>query len=120
MAKFVFMLPHAADRYENLSEAEFMTVMADYVGWVEDMVAKGKYVGGEKLLADPGKIVTNKGGTIDIHDGPFAETAEILGGFMVIQAEDYDEAVEVARSHPHMKHNQTLIVRQTDPAADDE
>jgi hypothetical protein len=119
MPKFVLMLPHAPDRYENLSEADFMEVMTDYIGWVEQMSAEGKYLSGEKLNADPGRIVTNKTGSIEVHDGPFTEVAEILGGYMVIEAKDYDDAVEIARAHPHMKHNQTIIIRQTDPAADD-
>lgn len=119
MAKFVLMLPHAPNRYSNIGEAEFMDLMKDYIGWVEEMSAAGKYASGEKLLAEGGKIVTNTSGSIEVHDGPFAEVAEILGGYMVINAEDYDEAVEIARSHPHMKYNETIIIRQTDPAADD-
>ena len=39
MAKFVLMLPHAPDRYTNLGEAEFMDLMKDYIGWVEEMSA---------------------------------------------------------------------------------
>lgn len=119
MAKFVFMLPHAPDRYTDMEDAEMMDLMKDYIGWVEEMSANGKYHSGEKLLADGGKIVTRKTGSIEVHDGPFTEVAEILGGYMVINAEDYDEAVEIARSHPHMKHNETIIVRQTDPSADE-
>ena len=119
MAKFVLMLPHAPDRYDNIGESELMDLMKDYIGWVEEMAANGKYLSGEKLLADGGKVVTNTSGSIEVHDGPFAEVAEILGGYMVIDAEDYDEAVKIARSHPHMKHNQTIMIRQTDPSADD-
>lgn len=119
MAKFVFMLPHAPDRYTKLGEAEMIEVMTDYIGWVEQMSAAGKFVGGEKLLDEGGKIVTNRSGAIEVHDGPFTEVAEILGGYMVIEAEDYDEAVSIARSHPHMKHNETIHVRRTDPSADD-
>ena len=120
MAKFVLMLPHAPDRYTNIGEAEFMDLMKDYIGWVEEMSAQGKYVGGEKLGTDGGKIISNKSGSEEIHDGPFAEVAEILGGYMVINAADYDEAIEIARGHPHMKHNDTIIIRQTDPTADEE
>lgn len=119
MAKFVFMLPHKADRYENVPEAEMMELMTDYIGWVQAMAAAGKYTGGEKLLSEAGRVVTNKSGSIDVHDGAFAETGEILGGFMVINAADYDEAVEIAKAHPHLKHNDTIIIRQTDPDADD-
>ena len=48
MAKFVLMLPHAPDRYTNLGEAEFMDLMKDYIGWVEEMSAKGQVRGRRK------------------------------------------------------------------------
>ena len=117
MAQFVLMLPHAPDRYQNLAEADFMEIMKDYIGWVEDMTAKDKFRGGEKLMDEGGKIVSRKSGSVEVHDGAFAEIAEILGGFMVIEAVDYDEAVEIARGHPHLKHNETIIIRQIDPDA---
>ena len=37
------------------------------------------------------------GGTL-VTDGPFAETKEQMGGFWVIQAEDFDAALELARA----------------------
>ena len=39
-------------------------------------------------------------GRISAVDGPFMETKEILGGFVVIEARDLDEAAEVAATHP--------------------
>ena len=118
MAQFVFMLPHAPDRYTDISESEFVDLMKDYLGWVEDMTAQGKFKGGEKLLDEAGKIVTSTDGVTEVHEGPFSEVAEILGGFMILEAADYDEAIEIARGHPHLKHNQKIIIRQTDPDAD--
>jgi hypothetical protein len=35
-----------------------------------------------------------------VTDGPFAETKEILGGFDIIEADSFDEAVEIAGAHP--------------------
>ena len=93
MDKFVLMLPHTPDRCTNLGEEEFMDLMKDFISWVEDMTGKGKFEGGEKLQDEGGKIVTNKSGSIQVHDGPFAEAAKILSGYMVINAKDYDEAV---------------------------
>lgn len=43
-----------------------------------------------------GKLVTTKG----IMDGPYVETKEIIGGYMVISAEILEEAIEVARQCP--------------------
>jgi hypothetical protein len=43
-----------------------------------------------------GKIVTSS----EVMDGPFAETKEVIGGYMVITANSLEEAVTVARECP--------------------
>jgi len=43
-----------------------------------------------------GKLVTIDGVT----DGPFAESKEVIGGFMIVSAETLDEAIEVASGVP--------------------
>lgn len=43
-----------------------------------------------------GKLVTSEGVT----DGPFAETKELIGGYMILSAESLEEAIEVARLCP--------------------
>jgi hypothetical protein len=35
-------------------------------------------------------------------DGPYPETKEIIGGYFLIEAASYDEAVEIALSCPHV------------------
>ena len=45
-------------------------------------------------------------------DGPFAETKEQLGGFILIEAKDMDEAVELASKIPMAKHG-SIEVRPT-------
>ena len=44
--------------------------------------------------------VRTDGGKQTIHDGPFAETREQLGGYYVVEAEDLDAAIEIARGVP--------------------
>lgn len=44
--------------------------------------------------------VRTEGGRQTIHDGPFAETREQLGGYYVIEAADLDEAIAFARQVP--------------------
>ena len=41
-----------------------------------------------------------RNGKISITDGPFAETKELLGGFVLIEAKDMQEAVQVAAGIP--------------------
>jgi hypothetical protein len=62
--------------------------------WKEKFKANILDMGG-KLKAG-GKILTESGVT----DGPFVETKEIIGGFMIVAAESYDRALEVAREMP--------------------
>lgn len=112
MTEFALLLPHAPDRYEGLTEDEYMAVIADYVAWVEKLTADGIYKGGHKLTDDRGVVVSAADGGIDIHDSPFAEMSEILGGIMIIEAADYAAAVEIVKTHPHLKHNARVEIRE--------
>lgn len=47
-------------------------------------------------LAAHGRVLTAKGVT----DGPFTETKEMIGGYMVIAAESYEQAAEIVRACP--------------------
>lgn len=50
---------------------------------------------GSPLKSD-GSVVSSEGAT----DGPFAETKEIIGGYMIISADNLEEAKEVVRESP--------------------
>ena len=65
--------------------------------WFREHGMAGRITGGEEL-GWPGtaKTVRKKG----ITDGPFAETKEILGGFIVIEVASETEALEVAKGWP--------------------
>jgi len=50
---------------------------------------------GDKLGSE-GRMVTASG----VADGPFVEAKEVVGGFMIVAAENFDGAVEVVRASP--------------------
>jgi hypothetical protein len=114
MSNFALLLNHTPDRYDNLGEAEMMEIIKDYIAWVEKLSAEGIYQAGEKLIPAPGKTLTKTAGKIEVHDSPFTEMEEILGGFMIIKADNYDQAIEIAKTCPHMLHNDSLEIRQID------
>jgi hypothetical protein len=58
-----------------------------------------------------GRVLQKQNGKLSVIDGPFAEAKEVLGGFFVIEAANYDEAVEAAKTCPHMEFG-TIEVRQ--------
>jgi len=57
----------------------------------------GKIVSNEDANAMP---FVNEGGELRVHDGPYADTREQLGGFYVIEAENIDEALGWAAKCP--------------------
>ena len=66
---------------------------AQFNAWKEKFQAKIVDMGGK---LGGGKVVTSEGAT----DGPFVEAKEIVGGFMIVEAESMAEAVEVAQESP--------------------
>ncbi len=46
------------------------------------------------------KTVRIRGGKVTVIDGPFAETKELLAGFYLIEAGDFDEAIQIASKIP--------------------
>lgn len=65
--------------------------------WMGEMGKQGKFVSAQPL--DPaGKQV--HGGKMTVTDGPFMEGKEIVGGYLICKAADYEEAVSIARGCP--------------------
>ena len=69
--------------------------------WVETWNGRGVRIEGMPLK-DPaeGKTIRVRHEEVLVTDGPFAELAEFIAGYDLIEASDLDEAIEVARSHP--------------------
>ena len=51
-------------------------------------------------------------GQVRVTDGPYSESKEVLGGYYIIEAASYDNAVEHAQSCPHLEYGGTIEVRQ--------
>jgi len=69
--------------------------------WVDDLQAKGIWLTGDQL-APPrrARSVRVRAGKKLVTDGPFTETKEAIGGFDLIECGSFDEAVDIAASHP--------------------
>jgi hypothetical protein len=70
----------------------------------DDLQREGCLIESQQLkAASTAKSVRVRNGRQTIHDGPFAETKELLGGFNLIEAADMDEAVRIAATFPWTK-----------------
>lgn len=79
--------------------------------WGDEVTAKGAWIAGDRLRpAEDATTVRVRGGELLVTDGPFVEGKEYIGGFDVIEAENLDEAIEIARKHP-MAHDGLVEIR---------
>ncbi len=70
-------------------------------GWSEEMEARGVVTGGAGLYPPTeATTVRVRENELLLTDGPFAETKEQIGGFVLIDCADLDEAIEIAAKHP--------------------
>jgi hypothetical protein len=108
MPEFMLLLHDDQSKWLKLSPEEMQKVVEKYRAWTtKPFTALSK-----RLADDPGRVMRSVDGKPKVTDGPYSETKEILGGFYVIQAENYDEAVKLAHDHPHLEYGGTLEVRQ--------
>jgi len=80
-----------------LSDAEQQRIMGQCEPHIKALLGSGKFLGGAPLHpTSTATCVRVRGGKRLVTDGPFAETREQLGGYTLIQAENLDEAIEIA------------------------
>jgi hypothetical protein len=78
---------------------EWDAEMAGYVAFGE--LAETAIRGGAALhLTERARTIRHDGGTVTVTDGPFAETAEALGGYYVLEADNLDDVIELVRHIP--------------------
>lgn len=75
--------------------------VAGHMALAQEWGEKGALISGERLK--PGSTATTikwDAGKHSLHDGPFAETHEELGGFYIVEAGSLDEALDMAKQIP--------------------
>ena len=98
---FTFVGPERLADWEAMSAAEKAADIERHKAWFAEHGAAGRIVGGEELgSADHAKTVRKRG----ITDGPFIESKELLGGFIVVEVDSEATALEMARTWPGIVH----------------
>ncbi len=114
MAKFMLILHNTPDNWENLSPEEMQRKVQKYHAWLDKIRSGGRYVSSEKLAEEGGKLLGLQRDRLSIVDGPYSEAKEVVGGYFVFRAADYDEAIELTRDCPFLEDGR-IEIRQTDP-----
>ncbi len=82
--------------------------MQRWRAWIEQLTKAGKYKGGAPLETG-GKVIAGKNKLVT--DGPFPESKEVVGGYVLLSAKDLAEAVEVSKGCPIFAEGGAIEVR---------
>jgi hypothetical protein len=93
----------------GLSAEELRQAMNKVMAWFEALAERGK-IKGAQPLGGQGRVISGTDGRL-VMDGPFTETKEAVGGYLVLQADSMNEAVEIARSMPTLRYGMSVEVR---------
>jgi len=91
-------------KYESLSEAEGQRMMEECFAYDDELRRGGHFLGGEALQSAKNAVTLRiKNGAVDVTDGPYAETKEMLGGILFLEARDLNHAIALMSQHPGVK-----------------
>lgn len=86
--------------------------MQERMNWLGSIAAQNKLADkGNTLLPVPGSAKTVKADNM-VTDGPYTEIKEFISGYIVVNAETIDEAIEMAKGNPIFKIGGNIEVRE--------
>ena len=109
--KYMLLICRDEPAWDRLSATERQRIYRQTLEISEELTSRGQYLGGFPL--HPSSSATSvrvRDGKRLVTDGPFAETREQLGGYMLIDVKDLDEAIAIAARIP-LARTSTVEVR---------
>ena len=102
--KYVCLICIDEKKLEALSPAELDQLVKESIDYDAALTKRGRYLAAAALKpVETATTVRMKNGKPTVTDGPFAETKEQVGGFILIDAANLDEAIEIAAKIPVLR-----------------
>jgi hypothetical protein len=103
---FTYVGPERVAEWEAMTADEKRADIGRVMAWFGEHGQAGRIRGGEELgRPDQARTVRKRG----ISDGPFVETKELLGGFIIVDVSSEDVALEMARTWPGLVHDSDRV-----------
>jgi hypothetical protein len=111
MSDFVYLFrSHEADAREAMGTPEAaQRSMQVWLAWIRELEANGHMKDPGQPFERSGRVV--RGQTRVVTDGPYVEAKDLVLGFIVIQARDLDQAVELSKGCPIVEGGGSVEVR---------
>jgi len=96
MKEFMMIFRNEKNKRSNPSPEQMQAMVKQWQDWIGGIAAQGKFVSTNALGFD-GKTVDSNG---VITDGPYAELKEIVGGYIIVKADDLEGAIKLSDGCP--------------------
>lgn len=109
MEKFMFLFRGGNTHIHNAQDSrESMEYIQSWTSWMRGLGERGILTGGDPLQTI-GKQVSGK--YKEVTDGPFVDASEMVGGYLLVNAKDMEEAVEISKGCPIFEEDGKVEVR---------
>lgn len=88
---------------KGISPEEMQAILGRYQAWAERLAEQGGLQAGEKLRDGEGRVLAGRGGSVRVTDGPHTAGKEVIGGFWILDAPSYEDAIALAEDCPHLE-----------------
>ena len=116
MKEFALIFRNSVNQEQKASPEQMQQVMTSWMNWMGSIAAQNKLADkGNRLSMSEAKTV--KSNEL-ITDGPYTEIKEFINGYILVNANSINEAVEIAKQCPILLHGGNVEVRKV-VASDD-
>ena len=113
MDEYILIFRHQ-DGKKVASPEQMQTWMKQTMDWIAGISAQNKFKSGTGLPFEEAKVVMRKGSDKVVTNGPFGDIKETIGGFVIVEADSLEEAVEFAKGSPVLQgEGNSVEVRKT-------
>jgi len=99
--KYLCLVYFEGKIWDIMSQKESEALAAESFAYDQGLMKSGHFIAAEALdSVHTATTVRVRSGKVSTTDGPFTETKEVLGGFILVNARDLDEAIQIASKIP--------------------
>lgn len=99
--KYLCLAYESEQALNELNQEEWLALRRETLDYVDTLKRSGHLLATQALQSVRKARTTRiRNGKATITDGPFAETKEQIGGYFLIEAEDFDQAMKIATDWP--------------------
>jgi len=103
--QFVFFF-RGKDWDEGVPPEKLQALMDRFTDWAQALIDSGRVRGGQ-ALGRSGAMISRRG----VSDGPFAESKEAIGGYLILAVNTLEEATEIAKTAPILDFDGSIEIR---------